>query len=293
VSTHSSVTRTLPADIVRGISDLAPLPATAHRLMALLRGDDESLGSISALLESDQGLVASLLRRANSARYMASPARTALEAVLRVGTVSVLDLVIQEHLRSLITAAPTYGLDEDDLWLHGAAAQLAARALRKERPRLEIPPTADTAALLHDIGKLIISRYLKVDAREVTACAREHEVTWSEAERRLIGFDHTMIGAVVAEHWKFPDDVALAIRHHHDAEATHDSRLLDAVMLANLVAKMVGAGLGAEGLNFGVSATVHQRLSLDFELFARICLVTQDGLRELVAGSQVQPVDRP
>ncbi len=286
MSTLSSVTRALPADVVRCISDLAPLPATVHRLMALLRGDDESLTSISALLESDQGLVASLLRRANSARYMASPVQTALEAVMRVGTVSVLDLVIQEHVRSLITAAPTYGLDENDLWLHGAAAQLAARALRKERPGLAIPPTADTAALLHDIGKLIISRYLKVDARDVTACAREHGVTWSEAERRLIGFDHTMIGAVVAEHWKFPEDVALAIRHHHDAEAAHDSRLLDTVMLANLVAKMVGAGLGAEGLNFGVSATVHERLSLDFEAFARICLATQEGVRDLVAGSK-------
>ena len=289
MSTLSSIKGALPADIVRGITDLAPLPATAHRLMALLRGDNESLTNIAALLESDQGLVASLLRRANSARYMASPARTALEAVMRVGTVSVLDMVIQEHLRALITAAPTYGLDEDDLWQHGAAAQLAARALRTERPLLQIPATADTAALLHDIGKLIISRYLKVDAREVTAYAAQHEVTWSEAERRLIGFDHTIIGAVVAEHWHFPADVALAIRHHHDSGATHDSRLLDAVMLANLVAKMVGAGLGAEGLNFGVSASVHERLSLDFTVFAKICLTTQEAMRDLVAGSQAKP----
>jgi putative nucleotidyltransferase with HDIG domain len=281
VSTLSSITRLLPADIVRGITDLAPLPATAHRLMALLRGEDESLTNIAALLESDQGLVASLLRRANSARYMAQPARNALEAVMRVGTVSVLDMVVQEHLRSLLTDAPTYGLDENDLWLHGAAAQLAARALRTERPLLKIPQTADTAALLHDIGKLIISRYLKVDARDVTAYASEHAVTWSEAERCLIGFDHTIIGAVVAEHWRFPEDVALAIRHHHDAETTHDSRLLDTVMLANLVAKMVGCGLGAEGLNFGVSATIHERLQLDFELFAKICLATQDAVREL------------
>jgi putative nucleotidyltransferase with HDIG domain len=287
VSTLSSIKRALPADIVRGITTLAPLPATAHRLMALLRGEDESLTSIAALLESDQGLVASLLRRANSARYMSQPARNALEAVMRVGTVSVLDMVVQEHLRSLITPAPTYGLDENDLWLHGAASQLAARAIRNERPQLRIPSTADTAALLHDIGKLIISRYLKVDAREVTAYAAEHEVTWSEAERCLIGFDHTIIGAVVAEHWKFPDDVTLAIRHHHDAETTHDSRLLDTVMAANLVAKMVGCGLGAEGLNFGVSATIHERLNLDFDLFAKICLTTQDGIRDLT--SQQQP----
>ena len=58
---------------------------------------------------------------------------------MRVGTVSVLDMVIQEHLRSLITAAPTYGLDENDLWQHGAAAQLAARALRAATPAAANP----------------------------------------------------------------------------------------------------------------------------------------------------------
>ena len=121
----------------------------------------------------------------------------------------------------------------------------------------------------------------------MTAYASEHEVTWSEAERCLIGFDHTMIGAVVAEHWKFPEDVTLAIRHHHDCETTHDSRLLDTVMLANVVAKMAGCGLGAEGLNFGVSATIHERLQLDFDVFAKIVLNTQDAIRELA--NQPQP----
>jgi len=61
------------------------------------------------------------------------------------------------------------------------------------------------------------------------------------------------------------------------------------VMLANLVAKMVGAGLGEEGLNFGVSASVHERLSLDFSVFAKICLTTQEAMRDLVAGSQAKP----
>jgi putative nucleotidyltransferase with HDIG domain len=282
VSTLSSIARVLPADLVKGITHLAPLPATAQRLMALLRGENESLAKIAGLIESDQGLVASLLRRANSAKYAASETKSAVDAVIRLGTVSVLDMVVQEHLRSLLTAAPTYGLDEHDLWLHGAAAQLAARAIRSERQQLRIPAAADTAALLHDVGKLIISRYLKVDARELTAYAREHEVTCTEAERRLLGFDHTMIGAAVAEHWRFPADVAFAIQHHHDSEAP-DSRLLDAVVLANIVAKSVGAGLGAEGLNFTVPPGVAQRVELTFELFAKICLSTQDALRDLQA----------
>ena len=282
MSTLSTIAKVVPADVVRGITHLAPLPATAQRLMALLRGEDESLGKIAGLMESDQGLVASLLRRANSAKHAASPVQTTLEALMRVGTVSVLDMVVQEHVKKLLTAAPTYGLDEHDLWLHGAAAQLAARAIRTERPALKIPAAADTAALLHDVGKLIVSRYMKVDAREIIAYAREHEVTCTEAERRVLGFDHTVIGAAVAEHWKFPADVAFAIGHHHDTEP-QESPLLDTVILANIVAKMCGAGLGAEGLNFTASPLIHQRLNMNFDAFARICLTTQDAVRDLVA----------
>jgi putative nucleotidyltransferase with HDIG domain len=291
VSTLSEIQRVVPADIVRGISHLAPLPATAQRLLALLRGEDEALTRIARLVESDQALVASLLRRANSARYAATPAHTVLEAVMRVGTVSLLDIVVQEHMRDLLVAAPTYGLDEHDLWIHGAAAQLAARAIRAERPK--IAPVAETAALLHDIGKLIISRYLKVDARELTTYAREHEVTCTEAERRLLGFDHTIIGAAVAEHWHFPDDVAFAIRHHHDSDAGAESPVLDTVVLANIVAKMVGAGLGAEGLNFSVNPSVHKRLGVTFELVARLCLTTQDALRELPTEPPSGPASGP
>jgi len=50
---------------------------------------------------------------------------------------------------------------------------------------------------------------------------------------------------------------------------------------------MVGAGLGAEGLNFGVSPTIHERLALTFDVFAKIVLNTQDAVRELT--SQQQP----
>lgn len=281
MSTLSEIQRVVPSEIVRGISHLAPLPATAQRLLALLRGEDEALARIARLVESDQALVASLLRRANSAKFASGPAHNVLEAVMRVGTVSLLDIVVQEHMRDLLVAAPTYGLDEHDLWIHGAASQLAARAIRAERPQSKIAPVAETAALLHDIGKLIISRYLRVDARELTTYAGEHGVTCTEAERQLLGFDHTMIGAAVAEHWHFPADVAFAIRHHHDSDAAAESPVLDTVVLANIVAKMVGAGLGAEGLNFSVNPSVHTRLNVTFELVARLCLTTQDALREL------------
>lgn len=283
MSLAPSLRQMLPADIVRGITHLDPLPATAGRLVAMLRGGDESLSSIASVMEHDHALVASILKRASAARFAGSSPRSLVEALLRLGTVTVLDVLLDGHLRKLLTSAPAYGLGEHDLWLHGAASQCAVRALRAERPALRVDPVADLGALLHDIGKLIVARYLKVDAGTLVTYAREQGVTYTEAERQLFGFDHTLIGAAIAEHWSFPADVAFAIRHHHDRDLAGSSPVLDAVVLANLVAKTVGTGLGAEGLNFTVDASCHRRLGLTFESFGRICLATKEAVDALLA----------
>jgi len=283
MSLAPSLRQMLPADIVRGINHLDPLPATTGRLVAMLRGGDESLSSIASVMEHDHALVASLLKRANAARYAGSPPRSLVEALLRLGTVTVLDALLDGHLRKLLTSAPAYGLGEHDLWLHGAASQCAVRTLRAECPALRLDPIADLGALLHDIGKLILARYLDVDARDLVARAREQRVTYTEAERQLFGFDHALIGAAIAEHWNFPAEVAFAIRHHHDRDLEASSAVLDAVVLANLVAKTVGTGLGAEGLNFSLDTSCHQRLGLTFDAFGRICLATKEAVDALLA----------
>ena len=57
--------------------------------------------------------------------------------------------------------------------------------------------------------------------------------------------------------------------------------MLDAVVIANMVAKNIGTGLGAEGFNLAVDSQCVNRLGLDFTRFARVCLQTDTWLREL------------
>ncbi len=40
----------------------------------------------------------------------------------------------------------------------------------------------------------------------------------SGAERRQLGFDHCEAGAMLADHWGFPQVLVEAIRHHHDPQ---------------------------------------------------------------------------
>jgi putative nucleotidyltransferase with HDIG domain len=274
----------LSAELVRGIRELEPLPRTARELLALVRGEDASITRVAELIEYDQAITANFLRLARSAAFAGTkPPATVLEAVRRLGTMPLLTLVLRDYMSRMRHGAPCYDLSEEDLWGHSAASQLAVEALFIERPGL--PPEAATAALLHDIGKLVISRCCHVPAAEIAERATARGVPFIVAERELLGVDHTTVGAEVARAWSFPDATQHAIRHHHDAPIAQPWPVLDAVVVANLVAKTIGAGLGAEGFYFVADESALGRLGVDYQMFARTCLRTHDLLRELRASS--------
>ncbi len=279
----------LPSTLVRGIEQLEPMPITAQRLVALMQGEDVSLARIAELVEFDQAIAASVLRLARSwAHAGARPPETVGEAVVRLGTVPLLNLVLGEYLVRLRTSAPLYDLSEDDLWGHAAAAQLAVRALMQECPSANLPPVSTTAALLHDIGKLVMSRCLNASVDTIVRHAQAHHVTFVEAEQQLFGVNHAAVGAAIAIEWHFPEVVTDAIARHHDAHLGKSTPVLDAVVIANMVAKNIGMGLGAEGFNLSVDSECVHRLGLNFTRFARVCLQTDTWLRELRA--QVSPI---
>jgi putative nucleotidyltransferase with HDIG domain len=276
--------RHLPSALVRGIEQLEPMPVTAERLLALMNGEDVSLARIAELVEFDQAIAAAVLRMARSWTYGgARPPDTVRDAVVRLGTVPLLNMVLGDYLTRIKSSAPLYDLSEGDLWAHAAAAQLAVRAIEQECPGARLPAVASTAALLHDIGKLVMSRCLKASVETIVSHAKQAGLTFVEAEQQLFGVNHAAVGAAVAVEWHFPELVTDAIARHHDKELGESTPVLDAVVIANMVAKNIGAGLGAEGFNLTVDNGAVKRLGIDFTRFARICLQTDAWLAELRA----------
>ena len=164
------------------------------------------------------------------------------------------------------------------------------RAITQECPGTQLPAVASTAALLHDIGKLVMSRCLNASVETIVTHARQTGITFVEAEQQLFGVNHAAVGAAIAVEWQFPEDVTDAIARHHDRHLGHSTPVLDAVVIANIVAKNIGTGLGAEGFNLTVDSGCVRRLGLDFTKFARICLQTDTWLREL---RETQKTPRP
>ncbi|MCL4848526.1 MAG: HDOD domain-containing protein [Acidobacteria bacterium] len=279
----------IPQGLLQGIDRLDPLPITVQRLLKVLEDEEVGPAQIAEFVQYDPAVASTVLRLANSAAYGGWTQITTLrDAVVRLGVTKILDIALGDHLRRLKVAAPLYDLAEDDLWLHSAAASLAVKALQREVPKAGVPESASIAALVHDIGKLVMVRYLKADVSSILKRRDERGISFVEAERDLFDTDHAEVGGEMARRWGFPDDIQVAIERHHQVPVVEPSPTLDAVMVANLAAKAIGTGLGAEGMDIRVDDKTHRRLGLDFAGFSRVCIQTMVWLKEVKASYGVK-----
>jgi len=262
----------IPNQILNYIGLLDPLPVTARKLAAMLQNENACVEGIAKMVEHDARTAAVIVRAANSAAYRGpSPVERVSEAVARLGTANLLTIVLGQHLRRVRVDAALYDLTEGEFHLHSEAAALMIKAMISES-RGTFPATASIAALLHDMGKLIMVRCLKVNVPAMRALCKEKKIAFFQAERELLGCDHAEVGAAVARNWEFPEEVVLAIEQHHRAAARGNERLVDAVMLANYATKSIGIGLGAEGFNMTIDfAGSRERLGISLEGFERAC----------------------
>jgi putative nucleotidyltransferase with HDIG domain len=263
------------------IDSLAPMPASVIRLTQMVSNPDSGVQEIARVVELDQALTANVLRAANSASSATRTEITTVKnAVVRLGTAQILKLAVGQQVVSAMSEEFTgYGLCEHELWRHSVASALASESIGKFTS-VRIPGIAFTAALLHDIGKLLMERHLNAEVTDLILSRIEDKgITWLEAENRILGTDHTEVGAAIARHWNFPDELVLAIEHHHDPDPM-SSVLLDVVHISNSIAKLIGVGLGAEQMHSNVSKKAAERLGLNQKDMESLCARVKDELIE-------------
>ncbi len=249
--------------LIEQANELAPLPASTVRLAEMVGRPDCDLNDVVELIAFDQALTARLLRAANSAASgSAIHIGTVPEAVTRMGTAQVLTLAMASSARPFLQSrVPAYGLGEGALWRHSVAAAVAAETA-PGFCQVAVPPETFTAALLHDVGKLVMGRFLDPEILGFIQRAREVDhLNELEAESLLLNVHHGELGGLIAQHWKLPSSVVLGITYHHNPEQGHHV-ICDLTCLSNQVAKHIEAGLDGRQFNLAIPGEIAGRLGL-------------------------------
>ncbi len=217
--------------------DLQPLPMSATRLASILARSDCDLVQVIEVAELDQALTARLLRVANSAASAASsPVRSVREAVVRLGASSVLAMAVGVAISNQMRmAVPEYGLAEDALWKHSVASALATEVMRPHI-KARISSEAFAAALLHDVGKLVIGRCsARNQLQDSVFIGGDGCLRKLENEISMLQTHHAALGGLVAQSWRLPEGIVKGILFHHEP-LLGASTTCDIVCVANQVA---------------------------------------------------------
>ena len=224
-------------ELIHRAQEMKPLPASAIRLAALVSSEETDLEDICEIIAYDQALTLGLLRAANSAASAGVlPVTQVHEAVFRLGAPRILSLALGANAKGLLKQdATAYGLSEGALWRHSVAAAAAAETL-SEIVTEALPPETFTAALLHDVGKLVMSRFLSArDIELIHRAQTEGGLDPLAAEIEILTVHHGELGGIIAQHWKLPERIVKGIIYHH-TPADGNDLICDAVYVANIVA---------------------------------------------------------
>jgi HD-like signal output (HDOD) protein len=197
--------------------DLEPIPMSGTKLANLVADPDSTLEDIIEVVSLDQALTARTLRAANSAASAArSQIATVKDAVVRLGRSAIVALGFGVKVRQqLQQALPEFGLAENILWRHSVAAALVTESMGV-LGKVPIPPESYAAALLHDIGKLVLARFLDPDLLTyLRRAGEEGRCSPIEAEMEILEVNHAELGGMIARHWGLPTTLALGIQYHH------------------------------------------------------------------------------
>jgi putative nucleotidyltransferase with HDIG domain len=260
------------ANLIEQANELAPLPASTVRLAGLVSNPSCDLDDVAELIVFDQALTLRLLRVANSAASSPEmPVGDVKNAVIRMGMAQVLALAVAAGAKPVLQArVSAYSLDEGALWRHSVAAATAAETMQAFIS-VAPPPETFTAALLHDVGKLVMGRFLSDEILGFIRRAQEVDhMDRLDAESLLLDVNHAELGGLIAQHWKLPQRVVQGITYHHHPERGQDV-ICDCVHLANQVAKRIEAGLDGREYELSILPEVAERLGLTKKVLDDLC----------------------
>jgi putative nucleotidyltransferase with HDIG domain len=249
--------------IMRQVKSFPGMPTTAAKLLPLLRDPDASIARIEDLIKYDPGLTANLLKLTNSA-YFGLPSRisSVRQAILLLGRKRLLQLVTTMCMSGLMKkSVPGYDLPQGGLWRHSVAVAVAADRLVLSL-KISRADEVFTAALLHDIGKMILGDFVQEDLKSIQEMAVKG-ISFEVAEYMVLGTNHADIGARILKTWSMPEELVHAVAWHHDPDQCQENcRLSDLVYVANIAARSIDGGTNGHGLSVESSLKAIDRLGL-------------------------------
>lgn len=237
----------LPQDVQRkiyGIENLATLPNIATEIMEMIRRSSTSMREIARVIEKDASITAKIIKVSNSPLWgFQGRIDNVQRALVLLGLKQVTNIVIAVSLYSTFSKLkPNPYFDREKFWLHSAGTGQIARAFSRKLG-LNFHGEDFVAALIHDIGKMVLDQFFSEKFHHILEYAHETGREVVEVEREVLGCTHADIGGWLLKHWNFPETIVQAVQWHHTPSRAHSHKELAAIIhLSEILCELWGIG---------------------------------------------------
>lgn len=268
-------------DYIKEIKKLPAMPVVATKTMNLLEEREPDMEAIQKTITQDPNLSTSILRFANSPFYgFRGEIVNIKEACIVLGFKAVQKLVRTSVALALVKGVAKPSTKVTNMHTHSlAVAALSESLVVKSQLNQD---EAFLGGLLHDIGKLLIynldtKQDSVLDLDIVIVSDRDLE----QEEMEQFSVNHYTIGAMMAEHWNFPQNIQDAIKNHHKIiDDSGSASLSDLVYLADNLAIAMFYGLSKNQVFDEFNEAVVPKLGLSWKDVQQALLTTEQKMAE-------------
>ena len=227
-------------EYVKNVEELPSSPHIALEVFMLAQDVECNFQKLADKINRDPSLTANMLRMANSVVYGYMKKISSIrDMIVRLGLENVKLIAITSASSVLLKPSKeAYGLAYGALWRHSYATAVLASIIGRYA-EVENGATLYTAALLHDVGKVILDRPLQVEI--LKRVPPEREMKFVDFEDYILHTNHAKVGMALLESWGLPEDICIPVGYHHIRDMSVGADLnTKIVYLANLLIENMG-----------------------------------------------------
>jgi two-component system cell cycle response regulator len=222
---------------------LPSLPGVAVRVLELAKQENASVATVGKVISADPALSAKVIRTVNSSFYgLPHQVSTINHALVLLGMQTVKTVALGFSLVGALSTKKSAKFNYLRFWRQSLYSAVAARTIDKTLQR-GTQEEAFLAGLLSDIGTLAMHQALGQDYDVLLEASNGNQLELIRLSRQRFDLDHAQVGAMLAEHWKFPPALVEPIRQHHSLEEHGESvnRLAEVVYTGVLCGQVFSA----------------------------------------------------
>ncbi len=200
------------------IDQLPTLPVIVTEINRLVSDPDSGAKEISNLIKNDIAITAKILKMVNSTNFGFSKRITGVKAaIVALGFKAVEEIAVTIAIFEGLGRDGSVGhFDRRKFWEHSLAVGIAAKIIAP-RVGYQNAEHAFMAGLLHDLGRVIMDKYLPDHFTEAIDITSKENLLLYQAEKRVFKCTHAEFGSWLARKWKFSGSICDAIEFHHYA----------------------------------------------------------------------------